>query len=482
MRLINPNLGKLKLLMVKGPFRSFQDLYLEEREYYSSNDDDFLGVVVFDNIDYNFSVSFLRKDTSEQYRLVNIDVDIPSLEDARKKIVDFEMMYIGTPRTQTSFKACDLFSRMIVAPEQMHPYFKLLRESDFYSPAKSVIEELLHYFNDLDNNFVDQFQSKNGFDSRVWELYLRTWLREEGFNIINGTVVPDFLVEKQGSKIAIEAVTIQRRQKDFGNEPPAYTIDEITEKLENETPLMFGSSLFSKLKHTYNKSNYWDLEHTRDLPFCIAIADFQEDMSMTWSFPAIVSILYGVEQSIRIENGKRILYTVNGNTFIKDSNGKKVEIIPLFMDTAYENISAIIFSATGTLSKFNRIGRMCGLGSKEYTMLTFKTLYNHEENATVCDCAVDIVDETYSELWAEGINIFHNPKTKRPLNPRLFPNVSHHFYKDGQICSIMQDTAPFSVSTWNIRGLNIDVPSLRVKFGDKFDDVSRQWNQHDGSI
>lgn len=477
MHLINYKLGKLKLLMVKGPYRSIQDSYLIEKEFYSSDDDMLLGVVVLDTIDNNYSIAILKRNNLNQFKLIDQILDIATIEEARTEVNKLEKRHLNTIVVKSENKGCDVFSRIMVKPKQLHPYFSLLRESDFYSPAKQVIEELSYYFNDLDNNFVDQFQSKNGFDSRVWELYLRTWLREEGFNIINNTAVPDFILEKWGKKVAVEAVTIQRTQKDFGNMPPSYTIDEIHEKLDNETPLKFGSSLYSKLIHTNNNTNYWDLPETKGLPFCIAIADFQEDMSMTWSFPAIVSILYGVEQTIRFENGQRVLYTANGNTFIKDTNGNKVQIIPLFLDTAFENISAIIFSATGTLSKFNRIGRMCGLGDSNFTMIAFKNIYNHDSNATVCDSTIESIDESYSERWSEGVNIFHNPNAKHPLDPKLFPNVAHHFYQTGQIYSIMPDVAPFSISTWNIKGLNINIPSLRVKFNNYFDDVARQWNQ-----
>lgn len=335
---------------------------------------------------------------------------------------------------------------------------------------------MFYYFNDRDNNFIDQFQSKNGFDARLWELYLLTWLREEGFNVVNESAVPDFLVEKLGARVSIEAVTVSRKQADFGNLPPKHSIEELEEKLGNETPLMFGSSLYSKLCHTYKNSRYWDLDSTLGLPFCIAIADFQEDMAMTWSHPAMESILYGIEQEIREEEGDRVLYTINGKTFIKESSGKKIEITPLFMDDAFENISAVIFSACGTLSKFNRIGRMCGLGKTNTTMIALKTLYNHDENAIICDSSIEEVNENYTEKWAEGINIFHNPKAKHPLDPNLFPNAAHHFYRDGMLYSKIPDVAPYSITTYNVKNLAMDIPKIITKFSAAFDEYARQWN------
>ena len=38
----------------------------------------------------------------------------------------------------------------------------------------------MHYFQDVDGNFVQQFQS-TGFDARLWELYLYALFTEQGY-------------------------------------------------------------------------------------------------------------------------------------------------------------------------------------------------------------------------------------------------------------------------------------------------------------
>ena len=106
-----------------------------------------------------------------------------------------------------------------------------------------------------------------------------------------------------------------------------------------------------------------------------AIADFHADMSMTWSFPAIISILYGIEQiTEKDENGNVTLVTVSGNKFAKKSN---VEISPLFLDDQYKHVSAVLFSPCGTISKFNRMGVQAGYGDSNYTLFQVKMCYNH---------------------------------------------------------------------------------------------------------
>ena len=84
----------------------------------------------------------------------------------------------------------------------------MLRDTAFLSSAKAVIEEISPYIVDRDGNFENQFQSKNGFDARIWELYLTCFLREENFNLIGDYDAPDFVVEKLNEKVAIEAKII----------------------------------------------------------------------------------------------------------------------------------------------------------------------------------------------------------------------------------------------------------------------------------
>ena len=57
---------------------------------------------------------------------------------------------------------------------------------------------------------------------------------------------------------------------------------------------------------------------------------------------------------------------------------------------------------------------------------------------------------TVTETWAEGLEMFHNPNAKYPVNARLFPNIAHHRFKNGLIESHLPEFHPFSSYTWNI--------------------------------
>ena len=107
-------------------------------------------------------------------------------------------------------------------------------------------------------------------------------------------------------------------------------------KLDNEIPLMFGSSLFSKVNHECNKKKYWELDHVKGIPLLFAIEDFHEDASMMWTFNGVISILYGIDQNImNDESGRIVLNTTNGKIFVKDGKNGKVEIAPLFFNNSY---------------------------------------------------------------------------------------------------------------------------------------------------
>ena len=90
------------------------------------------------------------------------------------------------------------------------------------------------------------------------------------------------------------------------------------------------------------------------------------------------------------------------------------------LDEANKNISAIIFSSTATLSKFNRIGRQAGMGNGNSLLVREMTIYNHDENADKPDIVVYSVDENANETWSEGVVIYHNPYALYPLDPTLF--------------------------------------------------------------
>lgn len=469
MKRINSNKAKILLLFTRDPRVKICN---KELEYYASDDDTLLGFVSQDNIDKTFHSFLFDRDTQNKYCLVDMELDSDTIKEARLELEEMMKSYVRDSASLQRKEPANDFFLPKVSSKQQNPYFKMLNDKDgFLCAAKKVIEEISYHFVDRDGNFVDQLQSKNGLDARIWELYLWCYLREEDFNFNYDNDAPDFMIEKWGQEVAIEAVHVSRKQEP---EESAQTIsfEEIKKKLENDIPLLFGSPLYSKLKHTYNNQPYWDLPHVKGKPLVYAIADFHADMSMTWSFPGIISILYGIEQeALKNEDGTINLQNESGAVFKK----KDTNISPLFLDHQFCHVSAVLFSPCGTLSKFNRMGVQAGYGNDIYTIYQVKMCYNSSHNAIYPDIIGNTIDETCSESWADGIQIFHNPFAEIPLNPKLFPHAGHHFYKDGVLYSDTPDNQIISTTTYNFKNLPIAPPSFKLHSNEVFKSMTKIW-------
>ena len=469
MKTLNSNKAKLLLLFTRDPNVK---LVNEELEYYSSDDDSLIGFVSRDKVDDTFHAMLFDRDSRNKYCLVLMELDYCSIEEARLGLEKLMITYKKDERALRREQPANDFFTPRTKPEQRHPFFELLLDKDgFYCAAKSVIEELSYHFEDRDGNFVNQFQSKNGFDARIWELYLWCYFGEEDFHFNYDHDAPDFIIEKKGFEVAIEAVHVNRKQS-FSDPVNIPTFEEISKKMENEIPLMYGSPLYSKLTHTYHDQPYWELTHVKGKPLVYAIADFHADMSMTWSFPGIISILYGIDQkAIHNDDGTISLENESGIVFQKG----ELKIMPLFLDAQFKHVSAVLFSPCGTLTKFNRMGVQAGYGNSNNKLFQIKMCYNNASDSIFPNVSGAIVNENCHETWADGIQIFHNPLAEIPLDPGLFPHAGHHFYDKGLVKSLIPQNHIISTITYNIKNLPFDPPSFSSQSADKFDEIIKKW-------
>ncbi len=470
MKPLNPNKAHLLLLFTRTPSIKMVN---KELEYYQSDDEDLIGFVSVDNIDHTYHAMLFDRNSLGRYENVDMSLDYNTIDEARDNLADMMDNYVrDNDALKREGKKNDYYT-LVAEKSQIHPNFMILKDDGFYTAAKRVIEELGYHHVDIDGNFADQLQSINGFDARIWELYLWCYFREEDFEFDTKHDAPDFMLKKWGEEVTVEAVHIKRTQN-LDEEMVEMDIKTIFEKLRNEMPLMFGSSLYSKLKHEYQNQKYWELPHVKDKPLVFAIADFHADMSMTWSFPAITSILYGVSQMAeQDEDGKTTLVSAFGEKYTKKN---KVEISPLFLNDEFKHVSAVLFSPCGTITKFNRMGVQAGYGDRNYTLLQMKICYNHLQNALYPNVFFNVIDETCNETWADGIQIFHNPMAEIPLNPALFPHAGHHFYKDGLLYSDMPKNSTISTMTWNIKNMPVKMRNLSFHTKDAFDQIVKQYN------
>lgn len=422
----------------------------EELAWYSNKDESVIGVVLLDTIDNDFTAIVLGQDEVGKYRAFDLESSMLTQDAATEWLHRAMKWHTGTGKKVfpqgDEGESLDLF-KPLVPIEKQHPYFVSLRKDPGFLPAREIINKMMPHFVDVDGNFVEQFQTQ-GFDARLWELFVNTFLFEEGFFIDRNYNSPDFLITKFGVSLAVEAVIVGRKE----NNQPRYfrefkrPIDpkDALDELENNIPIKFGSPLFSKL----NK-RYWELEHVKNKPIIFAIADFHDDQSMMWSSTGLLYYLYGLKQKCRYDQNNQLI--IESEKIEVHKSGSKEIPSGYFWQPETENISAILFSASGTISKFNRLGKQAGFGHPEIVSIRVGMCHDHDPNASMPKMFRYKVDTNCQETWGEGVSMFHNPKAINPVPEDLFPNIAHHYFIDGEIVSHLPEFHPYASYTMHFK-------------------------------
>ncbi|MGA7509473.1 MAG: hypothetical protein WBW72_14345 [Erwinia billingiae] len=429
------------------------EIMSKELEWYCGPREYLLGVLILDKTDQDFGGVVLARDLSGRYRFIDGFADIDAINSARAKLKKLMRKHIKEnvtvfPQGDETYKPMDLFTP-VVSKEKLHPHFSLFGKYVNWSSATEIIKEMMNHFEDVDGNFVEQFQT-TAFDARLWELYLFAYLKEEHFWLDRKYNAPDYVVNKYGQTVCIEAVTVnptgneinQSLERSFEPKNP----EELAERLENYMPIKFGSSLYSKLK---KKKRYWDLDHVKGNPLVFAIADFHEANSMVWSHSALWQYLYGMRyEHITSDDGS---YHIAPKKIISHKLGDKEIPSGFFFLEDAENVSAILSSNSGTISKFNRMGKLAGFGSDKVKLFRNGYCHDHDPEAALPALfSFEIVSGKITESWAEGLNMYHNPNAKHPVDHTLFPSIAHHFFEDEMIKSIIPKFHPYSSVTLNV--------------------------------
>ena len=423
--------------------------FSEELDWFANEGETLLGVLLLDTIDGDFVGIILARDEGGRFRCIDTAVSIPSPEEACVWIEgaikwhardDGKVFPQGEPA-----QSLDLFTP-VVPVENLHPSFAKLCQIEAFVPARRLISEIMPHYVDVDGNFVQQFQT-SGFDARLWELYLYSYIVEEQLFLNREHARPDFLITKYGKSVAIEATTVGRRNDKpasfFGGSTTLPEPEEVRRRQEDEIPIRFGSPLYSKLQ-----KRYWDLDHVKNMPLVFAIADFHDDKSMLWTSTGLINYLYGVKHEFNFdEHGQLVISPIKIDTH--QMNGKEIPSGFFFQPDA-ENVSAVFFSASGTISKFSRIGRQAGFGVPGIVTMRVGTCHDHDPNAHLPKHFKYIVDEKSNETWAEGLSMFHNPNAKHPVPKELFPSIAHHEFRNGQIVSSLPEFHPYASETIHI--------------------------------
>jgi hypothetical protein len=296
----------------------------------------------------------------------------------------------------------------------LHPYAN--------APTREQMQAAFDRFPNPDGNFIRDFQT-TGFDARVWELYLFAWGDASGYHVSRPDDRPDFLFEKGGQRVWVEAVTANPTpgvtlpaEPDI--EDPSY-LDAVRLRNHNYVPIKLGSPLYSKLQ-----ARYWELPHVAGLPFVLAIEDFHDPSPFRDGSDLLARYLYGQDEAVVSARGealKRKLVVVREHRY-----GAKVVPSGFFTQPGAEHVSAVLFSNSGTAPKFARMGydpaRHAFL-----RMVRWGTAVNHEPDAVVPLAFAYVVgDGTHVERWGEGLEVFHNPRARIPLPENFFHDAAEH--------------------------------------------------------
>lgn len=346
----------------------------------------------------------------------------------------------------------DLFTPR-VNDEQLHPYFKRLTQENCYQDVLTTIQG---WTNGLANRkkeadkFIKEFQIS--FNSSLWELYLNKAFQDLGFKIDYSKESPDFnLIHSSGRIVNVEAVTSNNKltnSKDYyTKEAYQETINTKNDDGSRDAILKLLGKIKDKKDLFIGKDNkkfpYSKLEHVKDNPFVIALAPFDNHLSYTQNNTLINQVLYGVlpqtMEQINDTSSKKITNIVN-------KNGKKIDL-GIFTNDSYREISAIIFSTTGTFGKAISQSKISnttirstrfriedlnsyiatfgveGFGFKEIKLSKTHTVMTTRMpmDDFVFGSDVHFCDSSeHYESHLDGLHIYYNPYADVPLDEDLF--------------------------------------------------------------
>jgi hypothetical protein len=422
-------------------------LYARELGWFEEADEKVLGVLIHDMTDNDYGYCILGRDAKSRYRAVSANSCMSTAQEAHIQLEAQLAEHAQMPPAEfhqgdEASQSLD-FLTPLVNDEKQHPTFRTLSLARGFSPARSLLAEMMHYFEDIDGNFVQQFQS-SGCDARVWELYLYALFTELGYGLDREHTAPDFHCRGLLGEFFVEATTINP-----STTPP--TLDPSTQQayVEHYVPRKFGSVLFSKLNKTHQGKRYWELPHVVGHPFVIAVQDFHAPMAMAWSSPALTEYLYGLRQIERREPDGS-LKTVSEQVKSYTWEGKQIPA-GFFLQPDSENISAVLANPSGTLSKFNRMGFLAGFGDRDIRIIRKGICYR--DSLGPQPFHVEVHSDEYNETWCEGLCVYHNPRAKQPLPMETFPCAAHCFQHDENIVALLPEFHPLGSLTFNV-GVN----------------------------
>ncbi|MEG3135550.1 hypothetical protein SC206_18490 [Rouxiella sp. T17] len=396
----------------------------QELEWFETSDGKILGTLLVDTTDNNYAGIIFSRDLNKRYRFIAYTGFENNLSKIKKKLLkQITELYPyaderGVQGDENSL-TMDFFKELNKG--NINQDFLLVKNSAEYSAAKNILEPLMRWYNDIDGNFVEQFQT-TGFNQRVWELLLFSVFTENDCIFDSSFNAPDFILTHINGfntiQFSIEATTVNKPLDRNGYpiqmpEVDRSKLDNYKNLLVNYFPTRYSGPLLAKLK-----KRYWEQEHVAGRPFALAIADCQFKGAGNISHNALPLYLYGFQQIVTYDGvSKRI--DIDFHLW----GTKKVEAGFFNLEDS-ENISAVLFSPASDIDKFNRMGLKDGFNDEKYKIKRIIKSPN-PNNWNVETITKILPSKNYNERWDEGFIVYHNPNALYPLPAFILPNATH---------------------------------------------------------
>ena len=337
--------------------------------------------------------------------------------------------------------------------KRLHTSFRQIIRDPSAGPVREVIQSWAEGLLDRrgeQRKFINEFQTT--FNSAFWEIYLNRVFPELGLKVDYTKASPDFCVESPtGYQFSVEAVISDRSHEPTRNP---------NQDWEAEFKLLNTLKLAGKIKDKRDiflgekgsKSPYSTLDHVKGRPFVIAVAPFNSDHSLMQNNEIINRVLFGIEPPDQesFSTGKQMKISS-----VSKPSGAPVEL-GIFTNDSYKEISAVIFSTTGTYGKavvasgINRIVRStryrqmqktafgladggsnlgvshCLEGPQDYRISLRFASEGLIAGSDVRICKSDL----YRESHLDGLHIYYNPFAEIPLDREIFdaPEITHNWF------------------------------------------------------
>jgi hypothetical protein len=336
----------------------------------------------------------------------------------------------------------DLFEP-VVPEDRLNERFKTVAFAPGYAPARATMREAFARMGERDRNFIEQFQT-SGLDARVSELYLFAAFDAAGLHPYSVGDAPDFMLRGHSHDWAVEATTANPS----GGGPPPPLPDEhdaLQAYIDGELVVRLGGALFSKLNR-----RYWELDHVAGKPLVLAIQNFASEEAHQLADTALIDYLFGLRTFGEVDgSGHLQIY----NAEVAEHVGSKTIPSHFFALPEARNISAVLWTNSGTVAKFARMGFQRGMDSEGIHMYRAGLRYVMDPDATEPAPFKYEVGARW-ELWEEGLVMAHNPHAALPLPQSAFPGIVHHELRaDGLVETTFPMFHAFRSRTWIVVGV-----------------------------